>query len=63
MRLSKSRMGEETDDRTEAISRGSSSEACFSLVNTEPVKGKGKHRLRRKEMCHDRWKDGKTISL
>ena len=34
IRLSNSRMQEETDDGAEAVRRGNSSEACLSLVST-----------------------------
>ena len=62
MRISKSRMREEMDDRADGMSRGNSSEACLSC-GSAGVRGRkrGEHRSKRKDMCRDRWKDGRTI--
>ena len=49
MRLSKSRMREETDAGAEAMGRGSSAGACPLLLERESVKGS-----KRKDMCRDR---------
>lgn len=45
------------------MGRGSSSEACISLVSAGVrEREEGEHMSKRRDMCHDRWKDGRTIS-